>query len=332
MSGTAAPSRILIIKVTSIGDVAHTLPSSLALARRWPAARLDWLVDPMAAEIVAAVPWVSRVIEVDTMHRLHRGRAWLAHLREVRAALRPERYDLAIDFQGLLRTSLWTRWSGAPLRVGRGRWPWLGRSVSMLSPARTPHAVENTARTLVPLGVDIDGIDERFRSEGAPPIRERMLAQGRRAAAALGLAAPFWVWIPQAAWPSKSLPLGALDGVAGAGPHVVIGDARFSSARLPDGGRWINCAGRLSLGESVGLALLAEQVIAADTGPAQLAALLGARIVGCFGPTDPRRTGLRGPRAANVRGRCEPCYRHACARAPVCVGEAVLRALSEVAR
>ncbi len=169
-------------------------------------------------------------------------------------------------------------------------------------------------------------------SEGAPPIRERMLAHGRRAAAALGLAAPFWVWIPQAAWPSKSLPLGGLDGLAGAGRHVVIGDARFSSARLPDGGRWINSAGRLSLGESVGLALLAEQVIAADTGPAQLAALLGARIVGCFGPTDPRRTGLRGPRATNVRGRCDACYRHACARAPVCMGEAVRRALSEVAR
>ena len=49
-----APARILIIKVTSIGDVAHTLPSSLALARRWPAARLDWLVDPMAAEVVSA--------------------------------------------------------------------------------------------------------------------------------------------------------------------------------------------------------------------------------------------------------------------------------------
>jgi ADP-heptose:LPS heptosyltransferase len=327
---TDPPSRILIIKVTSIGDVAHTLPSSLALARRWPAARLDWLVDPMAAGIVADVPWVSRVIEVDTMHRRYRGHAWLAHLRQVRAALRSEGYDLAIDFQGLFRTSLWTRWSGAPLRVGRGRWPWLGRSVSMLSPRRTPHAVENTARTLAPLGIDVDGIDERFRSDGAPAIRERMLAHGRRAAAALGLAAPFWVWIPQAAWPSKALPLGGLDGLPGPGPHVVIGDAAFASARLPARGRWINAAGRFSLAESVGLALLAEQVIAADTGPAQLAALLGARIVGCFGPTDPRRTGLRGPLATNVHGPCRPCYRHACARAGACVGEAVARALSEV--
>src|SRR5262245_42476237 len=85
-----SPSRILVIKLTSIGDVAHTIPSSFALAQRWPGARQDWLVDPVCADVVRALPWVGQTVELDSLARRHRGAAWVRHLRDVREALRRE--------------------------------------------------------------------------------------------------------------------------------------------------------------------------------------------------------------------------------------------------
>lgn len=327
------PNRILLIKLSSIGDVVHTLPSAFALARRWPEARMDWLVDPSAAEIVRLLSFVDRVVELDSLARRFRGVAGLRHFRSVIGTLRAVPYDLVVDFQGLLRSSVWTLLSGAAVRVGRGRWPWLHARVPMVSPSLTPHAIENTARALVPLGFEPSEICDRFLESEALALRARVLLAAQESAREFLEGGPFWVWIPSSSWPSKSLPLEEAESAAirDSVAHLIVGDESSAYVRVPARGRWRNLSGRLSLLQSVGLALMADHVIAADTGPAHLAALLGAEITGCFGPTSAFRTGLRGPRAINVGGTCSGCYRRTCREATRCLGEALKRAVGGAA-
>jgi ADP-heptose:LPS heptosyltransferase len=93
--------------MTSFGDVTHTFPISHAMARHWPEAKIDWLVRRQAAPLVECLPWIDDTIAYDLTLR----DGWSAFWRrtiEVAGILRNNRYDLAIDFQGLLRTSIWT--------------------------------------------------------------------------------------------------------------------------------------------------------------------------------------------------------------------------------
>jgi ADP-heptose:LPS heptosyltransferase len=319
------PQRILIVKLTSIGDVAHTIPISYALSRHWPGARLDWLTGRKTSPLVELLPWIHSVETHDL--ELHDGAVSLARrTRRLAAALKRRHYDLAIDFQGLLRSSVWTFLSGARRRAGRGRWPWLHVSVSMYDTERTPHAIENTARPLEPLGLDMSGFFELFRQDAAPSLAESLLETGRQAALRLELQAPFWIWLPQSSWPSKSLPLHRLPGTRQRVSHLVIGDDGYRNAPLPRWGSWRNLSG-LPLLETAALCLLADRVVGADTGPAHLAALLGAPVVGCFGPTRAERTGLRGARAVNQQGECDGCRRRRCRRSEDCLLPAVVKAM-----
>src|SRR4051812_45307870 len=101
---------ILVIKLSSIGDVVHSVGAAASLATELPGARVDWLVQESSAPLVRALGFVHQVIVLDA-----------AAIRRLRA----RRYDVAVDLQGLFRSSVWTVLSGAARRVGRGRWPWL---------------------------------------------------------------------------------------------------------------------------------------------------------------------------------------------------------------
>src|ERR1044072_9469384 len=105
------PQRILLIKPSAIGDVVHTLPILNLLRRRWPEARISWLVTPGCAGLVEGHPQVDEVILFDR-HRF--AEVWknprlLAGLSFLRADLRRGRFDLAIDLQGLFRSG-WMAW------------------------------------------------------------------------------------------------------------------------------------------------------------------------------------------------------------------------------
>ena len=321
---TLEPRRILIIKMSAIGDVAHTIPISFALHRRWPDAAIDWLVASPGAAYVELLPWIERVFRFDLA--LGRRATGAYRLRELVTALRGLDYDLVVDFQGLLRSSLWTVLCGARLRLGRGRWPWLHESVPMYAPRITPHAIENTARPLISLGLEPERVLDPFEADAAEPLAERLGKLGRRALERLELEPPFWVWLTQSSWSSKTLEPHDVSRFPRSVTHLVIGDRAYRGTPLPERGDWRDLSG-LPLPETAGLCLLARRTIGVDTGPAHFAALVGARIHGCFGPTSVERHGLRGPRARNFPGACTACYRRRCRRARQCLMRAVEHAV-----
>jgi ADP-heptose:LPS heptosyltransferase len=115
--------RILIVKLGSIGDIVHTLPALAAIRTGLPQAEISWVVERSSAEILRDNPLVDHLIEVDTK-ALRRGLVSGETLRAPRQQLRQLRasaFDIALDFQGLLKSALIARLSGARRVLGYSR-------------------------------------------------------------------------------------------------------------------------------------------------------------------------------------------------------------------
>ena len=115
--------RILIVKLGSIGDIVHTLPALAAIRQALPAAEISWVVEERSAEILRENPLIDNLIEVDT--RSLRGGMLIEDIlldvtRQVKA-LRRFTFDVAIDFQGLLKSAMIAKLSGARSRWGFSR-------------------------------------------------------------------------------------------------------------------------------------------------------------------------------------------------------------------
>lgn len=147
------PQRILIVKLSSMGDVIHTLPAAQALRRRFPEAHLAWAVERAHAGILRDQACLDEVIE------WNRG-TW-RNFASFIARLRSQTWDLAIDFQGLFRSGFVTRASGAVRRVGfsptreRAHWFYNER---VPVPAGAMHAVEKSLLLIKPLGATVPGL------------------------------------------------------------------------------------------------------------------------------------------------------------------------------
>src|SRR5881392_2695628 len=115
--------RILIVKLGSIGDIVHTLPALAAIHRALPNSKISWVVERRSSEILKDNPILDRLIEVDTK-ALRRGLMSGETLRAPRQQLRLLRasaFELALDFQGLIKSSMIARLSGARRVVGFAR-------------------------------------------------------------------------------------------------------------------------------------------------------------------------------------------------------------------
>ena len=106
-----SPSRILIVKTSSMGDVVHALPVVADIQAHLPGVQIDWLVESAFAPIPQMHPGLRRVLPMAWRKwrgQLLSGSTWAA-IGALRHQLRDERYDLVLDLQGLLKSALWAR-------------------------------------------------------------------------------------------------------------------------------------------------------------------------------------------------------------------------------
>jgi lipopolysaccharide heptosyltransferase I len=304
-----AADRILLVKLSSLGDVVHALPVAAALRAARPGARLAWVVERREAAVLRGHPALDEVIEVDTRAwRRARGAAGaLAAARALLALgrrLRAERFDVALDLQGLLKSGVLTAVSGAPTRIGFGRgWsrePLSGvfTTVKVAPPLAAVHVVDQYLALLAPLGIrtpravfDLPAddpaetrMDDVLASAGIKP-RQRLVVVN-----------------PGAGRPDKRWPVSAFAELASrllreAGAAVVVTwgpSERESAEAIVAGARAALLAPPTDLHELIALLRRASVVVAADTGPLHLAAALGVPCVGLYGPTTARRNGPYG--------------------------------------
>ena len=154
------PARVLIIKLSSIGDVVHALPVAGALRQRYPSVRITWAVEDWCAPLVEDHPAVDRLIRFPKITWAD-PRRWLTAFRLATGELRAETYDAVLDLQGLLRSACLARLADSPLRIAR----WGQRegahlvSYGVPLPLGTVHAVEEYLQLACFLGASARPVD-----------------------------------------------------------------------------------------------------------------------------------------------------------------------------
>ncbi len=338
---------ILIIRLSAIGDVIHTLPALAALRRALPRARIGWVVEDLSAPLLEGHPQIDRLYVIPK--RRWRGqwsRVWRSEVVPFFRAIRADGWDAAIDFQGLTKSGLAAWASGAPVRVGfRGK---DSREINCLfvnrriyPPEEARHVVERNLALLA--GVDVEpprepvygkihvredeigwarGVIADWGAEWAaawrPPTRESE-GGGQENGSGLEGRGGIALLNPGAGWPTKRWPpwhfveLGArLHAAAGLRSVVVWGPREEPLRDAIRGGLQeravpVQAAPPTSLRQLAALCLGAALFVSGDTGPAHLAAMMGIPTLALFGASDGRRNSPWGPRVATLQLDSLPC-------------------------
>jgi lipopolysaccharide heptosyltransferase II len=314
--------RILFIKPSSLGDIVHALPTLSAMRRRFPQSHITWLVKQEWAEILDGHPDLTDLIAVEF--------GWRCWPRLV-AQLRRARYDLVLDLQGLFRSGLLARLTGAPTRVGfaAGRegspW-WYSDRVNLPVPEVLPwrqipmHAVDRNLVLAAHVGADIATPTFRFPDFARETERmERKLHE-----LGVGPGEPLIAVAPVdrnrlRSWPLERFSEAALRLVKmGAGKILLIGTpgqrdiVRPFIEKLPTG--LVNLVGQTTVRELAVILRRVQLLLSNDSAPLHIAAAMGTPVIGLFGPTSVVRARPfgEGHQALRVELSCSPCEKRVC--------------------
>jgi heptosyltransferase-1 len=297
------PSRILIVRLGALGDVVHAIPVAAALRRAFPQARIDWLVSARHREILDLVPVIDRRLVINDRGDAAGGASLVAALGELRRA----RYDLAIDLQGLIKSALLARLSGAPRVIGfssgyaRERAARLfytdvydpGRG-GIYHPHETRHVVELNLAVLTLVG--ITGARVEFPIEHPTSAAARTIVE--QTAGRYALLNPGAAW-PNKRWPPDRMAAVAVDLRERHGLISVVlwgpGEETLAAEVAAAAGGAAVLSPKTTIADLVALARGAALMVSGDTGPTHIAAAVGTPIVGLYGPTRPARNGPMSP-------------------------------------
>jgi len=318
---------ILIVKLSAIGDVIHTLPALAALRRCYPQAHISWVVEEAASDLLADHPMLDRVLvsrRKRWLRDIREGRDRASVLREIRGFLRTLRdrpYDLVIDFHGLFKSAVLVWLSGGKRRLGYDS---LQEGSGLALNERVPedmgkHAVDRYLDLPRHLGCDTS------RPEFPIALQEAHFARVAELLTAFTVdtSRGFVAVSPVAYWETKLWDdskfaalcdrivreLGLPVVFTGESPEGPIERIR-SFMQAPSA----SAAGKTSLRELAALYRKASVLLTTDSGPMHLAAAVGTPVVALFGPTSPERTGPYGVGHTVIRRGmdCSPCFRKTC--------------------
>jgi lipopolysaccharide heptosyltransferase I len=337
----AGGGRILLVRLSAIGDVLQCLPAAAELRRARPGASLHWLVEDRCAPVLQGHPLLDGVVVYERRALVREARRpWLwpralARIWRLRRSLRAVRPDAAVDLQGNLKGALLSRLSGAPRRIGlaagqggKERSHWFHTERVRL-PAPPVHRAARARALLAPLGLPEAGPREAVPPAGveaAGPAAEAWLASagirpGGYAVLHPGVSgfgdlkrwpADRWAALARALRDRRALPVLL---TAGPGEEALADEVAALSAGAARRG-----PATRSLADLGALLVRAAVVVGSDTGPVHMAAALGAPTVALFGPKDPAVYAPTGPRARIVWKQvwCSPCRLRRCGD-PVCM-------------
>lgn len=322
------PRSILLVKLSAIGDVVHTLPLLEVLRNNFPEARIDWLVEEEAAPMIQGHADVDRVIvssRKSWQKRVRSSGEWgdvVAEVTRFLRDLRSQKYDLVIDLHGLFKSGLLTGLARGRRKIGFTG----GKEGSLLFLTDRPypfdynrHALERYLQAAEYLGCSITPW------KGGIPLHpqdmagiDRLLADRFRPGDTLIAINPMARWDTKLWEEERFIRLAQrlqqeLDCriifTGSPSDHAVT--ERIIRALNPAP---LNLAGRTTLKELAYLYTRCRLVITTDTGPMHIAAAMGVPVIALFGPTAPWRTGPygKGHKVIQKELACSPCFRRTC--------------------
>lgn len=322
---------ILIIKLSAIGDVIHTLPALNAIRSAYPSAYITWLIEEAAAPLIIGHSALDRIIvsRRKSWIRDFRKGKWKSVIREATGlvqALRDTTYDLVFDFQALLKSGVLVALSRGRRKIGFDRgMEHQEHSYLFLNERVAPvdmncHAILRSLMMLDAACIHCRNIMYRL------PIHD----DDRKAVARLlelgGInnSRPLICINPIAKWTTKLWPNGRFAELADRLSERYLVSPVFTGApedketvqdilsRMT--ARAVDLTGKTSLKTLAALYERADMLISTDTGPMHLGAAVNTPVVALFGPTAPWRTGPMGDRHQVIRAGlpCSPCYKRQC--------------------
>jgi heptosyltransferase I len=317
-------AKILIVRLGAMGDIIHALPAVTGIRSALPTATIGWLADEKWIELLTASapgctpemtcpqrPLVNVIHKVDLKrwrkHWFHP--ATIAELGGVLKTIRAVHYDIALDFQGAIRSALLASMSG------------VARTVGFMDPREAPARLFYSEKLPRP-GTHVIEQNYAFAAlalkrllnqksfQLLPPQLPHDLAAEAWAQAEIGRLgiASFAMMNPGAGWGAKQWPAERYGQVARALAlhniktlvNAAAGEEPLAQAvvEASKGNAFLISCG---IGQLIALTRRARLFLGGDTGPLHLAAALGIPVVGLFGPTDPARTGPFGTKAAALR-------------------------------
>ena len=283
-------NRVLLVRLGSLGDIIHTIPAAAAIRRAYPSAAIDWLVDVRHRELLDLVPVIDRRISINTSN--------LGSLRSGVSEIRRAKYDVVLDLQGLLKSAVLARLSGAPRVIGFPAELLRERAARLFysetSGEAAPHVIDKNLSMLKAVGVRIPDVE--FPLDDRNPT----IADDVRTSLGISRGDRFAIINPGAAWPNKRWPpvyfaevtrgLAERHGLRslvlwGPGEEQIAQDVVIAAGGIAA------MSPRTTVADLVSLTRAAALMISGDTGPMHIAAACGTPLVGIFGPTDPQRNG-----------------------------------------
>lgn len=318
--------KILVVRLSSLGDILHLFPAISDLQRRFPAAEIHWLVEPAFAEMAGWHAAVTKVIPVPL--RAHKKTWWKLPklLRMVRSELQAEHYDIVLDAQGLLKSALLARLAGVAVSgfaTGSAREALAARfyrNTADIPPGL--HVVEKN-RQLVARLFDADitqpadfGLDEFRRQQSLADLDPGLNEVTAR---------PYLVLLHGTTWNSKYWPETSWQELirllTDAGWHCLLPwgneDEHLRAQRLQAaGGERTAILPKLPLTSLMRVLLHAHAFVSVETGIGHLAAVLDIPGITLHGPTDPDYSGILGKSCRHLTSGidCSPCFKRDCPR------------------
>jgi heptosyltransferase-1 len=348
------PRRILLVRLSHLGDIVHALPVYHALRDAYAEAEIAWVTQPEFAGLVRGLPGLARTI---LFGRREGAAAWL-HLREDIASFAP---DMVVDVQGNMKSAFCSLSAGSVRRVGLHAADWREALGALTATERAPRAEgEHAMDRMLALARHVGGDDAAGRLRADPDLSVDELALGRRLLDTHFPAAGPGAVILQLADPSdvRSWPVERFEELLGSlaerratvlalsGPREAAIGLRVQESATPSQTlhHWVGQRGLRELAAVfTAAAERGVRFIGCDSGPMHLAAACGLPVTCLSGPQSSLRTGpwpLPGPGAphrvltATDAPSCAPCLLRTCSHTdgPVCMSridaERVLEELS----
>jgi heptosyltransferase-1 len=317
-SAIVSTGRLLVVRLSAMGDIIHGMPAIAALRRAKPHLQIGWLLEERWAALLCAraserlaprselkplADWVHVARFSSWRRALLSGETW-SEIDSCRSAMRLRKYDVALDLQGAIRSALAARSTGAAIRIGASQ-PREGPARMFYTHAidlQGAHVIEHALSLASELaGQALEYVQPPF------PVDPAVEAWADHQSEVFG-GKPLAILNPGAGWGAKCWPGESFGAVAraltersmavlvnhGPGEEVLAEEVRNSS-----GGVAVPL--RCSVGELIALTRRARLFIGGDTGPMHLAAALRVPVVALFGPTRPERNGPFGTRSVVLR-------------------------------
>lgn len=316
---------ILIVKLSAIGDVVHTLPSLAALRNLYPDAHITWVIEEVSSDLIQDHPYLDRVIvsrRKKWIDNVKHGRIQksLSELKSFIHDLNARAYDLVIDFHGLFKSAMIVSLSSGRRRLGYDSMQELsGFFLNEKIPEdMKKHAVERyldfprylgadvkEAEFLIPIGeANKKNVESLLRTQGIEK-EDRFVA-----------ISPVALWDTKLWEDEKFARLCDLVSEKLRIKVVFTGSDRGKLERIQSlmKSSSINLGGKTTLRDLAYLYRLASLLITTDSGPMHIAAAVGTPVIALFGPTNPERTGPygNGHKVIQKEMACSPCFLKKC--------------------